>query len=81
MVVTRCAQAVILSPSLCHPERSEGSVSLKGKLREGSLRPASQTLRCAQGDSLSLPLSAVSRSNVILSVANDLACEGEGTPL
>jgi len=31
----------------CHPERSEGS-----------LRPSSQTLRCAQGDRHSLQISA-----------------------
>src|SRR5258708_9296402 len=39
----------------CHPEPIRFA---QGKLREGSLHPASQTLRCAQGDRHSLQISA-----------------------
>jgi len=46
----------ILIPIACHPERSEGS-----------LRPSSQTLRCAQGDMMPFITSIV-----ILSAAKDL---------
>ncbi len=46
----------------CHPFASLRASSepirfAQGKLREGALRPASQTLRCAQGDRHSLHMS------------------------
>src|SRR3989454_5350349 len=43
----------------CHPERSEGS-----------LRPASQTLRCAQGDRHYLPMSTLWLIKLIFSQLN-----------
>src|SRR2546426_2490146 len=53
--MTKATTSVAPTNRECHPERSEGSLS-----------PASQTLRCAQGDTR-LPT-----ENVILSAAKDL---------
>jgi|SRR6266404_4292867 len=44
----------------CHPEPIRFA---QGKLRDGSVRPSSQTLRCAQGDRHSLQMSTLALPN------------------